>query len=89
MQRLLRVAAGVVVAAAAGTIILPFLWVLWMPEPRFGSQGEPILFQHIFFDWSNFVAVLLVTAVAVLVLVVLARILDRLDDIQGWIGRDG
>lgn len=85
MQRLLRVAAAAVMAVAVAAAILPILWQpTWAPS----SGDQPILFMHYYIDAAGIVAGLLVAAGAVLVLIALARILDRLDDIRSRIGRD-
>ena len=80
MARLLRIAAIAIAVVAAGIVLLPPIsW--WMADPPSDPESGPVLFQHYYVDIPAFAGFLIVVAIFALVLVALARIIDRLDDV--------
>lgn len=82
MIRLLRLAAVVVAIAAVVAIVLPYLWSSGIGLDRTGLSDT----YFVVFDVAGAVGLLILAGVAALVLVALARILERLEAIKGRAG---
>ena len=74
--RLLRIAAVAVIAAGIAAVLMPYLWlaIIWW-------HGTVLHDTYYVIEAAGMVALLALQAIAALVLVGLARIIDRLDDI--------
>lgn len=77
--RVLRIAAAAVIAATVATAVMPYLYLWWVM-----IWGRETVLHDTYFviDAASNVGLLVVAGVATLVLVALARILDRLDQID-------
>lgn len=90
MARLLRIAAiaSAVLAIAAFVLSFSFL-IMWRAEdPPSDPASGPVLFSHYFVQVPEFAGFMFVAGVVALVLAALARIIDRLDTLQGRLKQD-
>ena len=86
MARLLRVAAIAIALVAAVIVVLPLI-IWWAEDPPGNPGSDPVLFQHYYVDFPAFAGFLIGVGIVALVLVALARIIDRLDDVLAQMGR--
>lgn len=82
MARLLRIAAIAFAVLAAAVVVVPFLIMWWADDPPSDPVSGPVLFTHYFVHVPAFAGFLVVAGIVALVLIALARIIDRLDAIQ-------
>ncbi len=82
MSRLLRIAAAAM--AIVAVVALPYLW-WWRMKTE-----EAVLYQdtYVHIDIASMIGLLIIAAAVVLILLAQARILERLDTLQGRSTRD-
>lgn len=88
MVRLLRIAAAASAFVAVAAVVVPFVLLWWADDPPSDLANGPGLFANYFVQLPAIAGVLVIAGIVALVLVALARILDRLDDVEGRMNRD-